>query len=330
VRLSSGASTHTKESLNPETTKNDSQRKHGLRGMLRSRWLLGAVLLLVAVIGGKTIHRAMQPKYEGKTVEEWFAAYTLDGALRLDVAEGVPFQKLGTNAVWFLWGEYTRKDSKTTSWLMAHRDRFTGKKRLWWANTHELERQSKALILLRKMGPIAEPLIPEIIPRLTSADLDEAATMAYFLAEINRQPEVVVPAIHRALLSTNWSFGHSKNHIAALGKFGPQARSALPELQNRLGHPAHTNRAETFYLARAILQINGPGPELGVFTNNLVPGDIHKSTSALSYLRDVGTNAWPAVPALREFIKTFTDDSAGMYILDVISEIDPEARQNKP
>lgn len=272
----------------------------------------------------------MQPKYEGKTAAEWFAAYTLDDAVRLDKAEGVPFQKLGTNAVWFLWGEYTRKDSKATAWLVAQKDRFTGKKRLWWANTHEKERQSKALVLLREMGPASEPLIPEIIPRLKSADLDEAATMAYFLAKIHRQPEVVVPAIHHALLLTNWSFGQRKNHIAALGMFGPQAKSALPELQSRFGHPAYTNHAEAFYLARAILQINGPGPELGVFTNNLVPGDIHKSTSALSHLRDVGTNAWPAVPVLREFIKTFTNDSDGIYILDVIREIDPEARQNKP
>jgi len=317
--------------LNLETDNNGSSHKPGWLRMIHSRWLVGAVLLLAIVIGGKVIHWAMQPKYKGKTVEQWFAAYTIDGVLRLEEAEGVPFQKLGTNAVWFLWREYARKDSKPTAWLMAQKDSLTGKKRIWWANTHELERQAKALILLRNMGPAAEPLIPEIIPRLASPDLNEAATMAYFLAEINRQPEVVVPAIHRAWLSTNWSFSHSKNHIAALGKFGPQAKSALPELQSRIGNPALTNRAEIFYLARSILQINGPGPELGVFTNNLVPGDIHKSISALASLHDVGTNARPAIPVLREFVKTFANDSASQaYIMDVIREIDPEARMDKP
>jgi hypothetical protein len=294
-----------------------------MQRLLRSRWLIGMLVLLLLILGGKAIHRAMQPKYEGKTVEEWFAEYTSEGLIGWEAMDIVPFQKLGTNAAKFLWVEYTRKDSKATAWLMAHKDRVTGKKRHWWANTHEKERQANALILLREMGPTAEPLITEILNRLKSSNPEEAMHLVILLGTIQRQPELVVPAIHLSLLSTNLNITQRIEHMGTLGRFGGYAKTSLPELRNRLANQVYTNSGEDYYIARSILMINGPGPELGYCTNNLVWGDFVKSARALNFVDGLGTNARPAAPMLIPFASSLTYESESNYVMKIVREIDP-------
>lgn len=271
----------------------------------------------------------MQPKYEGKTVEEWFAEYTIDDVLGQDVHDR-PFQELGTDAAWFLWGELTRRDSKATALLMAYKDKLTGKKRSMFGRTNEAERHTKAGHLIGRLGPAAEVLIPEIIVRLKSTDLDEAAEMAFLLGEIRRQPEVVIPEIHQSLLSTNWNFRQHKAHLMALSSFGAQAKAVLPELRSRLVNPAYTNDYVKFSLVNAILKINGPGPELGLYTNGLVSGSYWSNSIILNHMERAGTNARPAVPFLLQFAKTLTNQAEIDWVIGAVQVIDPEGIYYKP
>ena len=297
--------------------------------MLRSRWLFGAVLLLAIVMGGKMIHRAMQPKYEGKTVEEWFADWKYRNSEMPEPQRVEVCTNLGTNAVWYLWGEYRRNDSVVTAWIMEKKHRFFGSG-YQFETSHERQRHLKALSTLHLLGGQCEPLIPEIVKHLKSSNPVEACNMVSLLGSIRQQPDLVVPVIHLSLLSTNWESYQRKLHIDALGKFGPAAKSVLPELQKRFANPAATNQGENHHLARAILRINGPGPELGLFTNGLAAGDFVKSFSDICFLEQVGTNARSAAPILRDFMGTLTNESEIRYVIQVIQEIDPEARQNAP
>jgi hypothetical protein len=314
--------------LNLETPKTHSRSGQRLRALLRSRWLWCVVILLVVTVGGRVIHRAMQPKYEGKTVEEWFEGWRLNtGEDEKRLVE--VYSSFGTNAVWYLWRENNRKDSMITAWVMAKKHRFFGSG-YKFGTSHEEQRHLKAMYLLSLLEDRCEPLIPEITPLLSSPNLDMRCSMISLLGSIRRRPEVVVPAIQQSLHSTNWQAYQRNKHIDALGEFGPAAKSVLPELQKQFINLAVTNQIERRYLAKAIVQINGPGPELEVFTNALVPGDFTQSFTSISFLERIGTNAGPAAPILRELTGTFTNEVEVKYVMEVIRKIDPNENYHKP
>jgi hypothetical protein len=314
--------------MEPENTTTPESKQH--KRFTRSRVLLGMVVLCLLLWSINAIHHAKQPKYQGKTAEEWFGEYELIREFSLRETSAEAFRNLGTNGVWFLWKEYCRKDSKPTAWIMAQKDRLLGIKRPWWANSHELERQCKAMFLLRELGANAEPLIPEILSKLSSCNPDEASTMAYLLGTIQRQPEIAVPAIHQSLLSTNLNISQRINNYISLAKFGDKAKSSLPELKARFTNPVYTNNGENLHLARAILLINGPGPELGLFTNNLVFGDFMKSYSSISRMESCGTNARPAAAVLIRFAQTLTNEFDSNQVMQTVRIIDPEGIYQKP
>jgi len=291
-----------------------------------TRVLLGFITLGLLVWCLKTIHHVLQPKYQGKTAEEWFAAYTWTGK-PIEEANAVPFEHLGTNGVWFLWGEYCRKDSKPTVWLMRIRDVFT---KDLWAPSHEQDRHFRASAMVLKLGPMAEPLIPAILSRMTATDPDEATSMAYLLGNIQRRPEIVVPALQLSLRSTNWTSTQRIRTILALSQFGSHAKPALPMLQGWLADPAYTTNGANPYLATAILRINGPGPELALLTNNLVPGDYDKSMKYITLIDSAGTNASPAAPVLLQFAGTLTNETEIKTVRDTIHKIDPQGIYHKP
>ncbi len=299
-----------------------------VRRLTRSRLLLGLVVLCLSLWSIKAIHHALQPKYEGKTAEEWFEQYDITGGFPEVTANPVPFQNLGTNAVWFLWHESRRKDSSLTVWLMEKKDRLFKTNR-GPARSHEEERQLRATFLIRSLGAAADPLIPAMIAELQSGNPVTVESTVWNLSALHRQPAVVVPALLQSLALTNRNAQQRVNHIQALSALGPDAAAALPDLRRMLTNSTSSS-GELFWLNHTILRINGPGPELAHFTNRIHLGNLATSLAAVDELATLGTNARPAVPVLLRLSQSLTNQSESNRVMMMIPYIDPEGIYQKP
>jgi len=290
-------------------------------------WLLAFIALLLA---SKVIHRAMQPQYQGKTAEEWFDGVTT-GSSGTEAVNNDPavigLRHLGTNAVWFLWREQARKESPMLSALQKRIDRITGRNK---NSPPELSRAYTAWLVLLVFGPETEVLIPEALELLKNGKPEEAAHAAMLLGRTRRQAEVVVPAILHSLAVTNRDANQRISHYVALKEFGPEAKAALPYLRAQLAKSTIPNSYEGYWLAKAILTINGPGPEVDYFTKNLVPGDYRSSYPNLAPIEYLGTNARTAAPALFQFAQTLTNQVDSNRVIEVIRKIDPEGVYARP
>jgi hypothetical protein len=298
--------------------------------LARSHLLLGFLVLCLLLLGTKAIHHALQPRYQGKTVEEWFDGVTTGSSGREAVNNDpavIGLRHLGTNAVWFLWREQARKESPMLSALQKHIDQFTGRNK---NSPPELSRAYTAWVVLLVFGPETEVLIPEALELLKNGQPEEAAHAAMLLGRTRRQAEVVVPAILHSLAVTNRDANQRISHYVALKEFGPQAKAALPYLRAQLAKSTIPNSYEGYWLAKAILTINGPGPEVSYFTKRLVPGDLQRSFPNLAPLEQLGTNACTATPVLFQFAQTLTNQVDSNRVMEVIRKIDPEGVYAKP
>ncbi len=311
------------------TVENTSAARKAHR-FLRPRVVWGIVALCLLLWGSKAIHRAMQPQYQGKTVEEWFEIEKYPSSpydAESNDTKAERFKNLGTNAVWFLWQEYKRDDSKFTAWMMAQKQRVFQTR--YYGGDHQTHRQSHAFNLLCLLRANAEPLIPVLISELKTGDPAFSDSTALLLGFIHRQPEVTVPALIESLSMTNRPPFPEHGHFHALGEFGAASVTALPVLRSRL---AETNRPTyaRAKIASSILKITGPGPELAYFTNHIVAGDTSFSLTLTLDLGDIGTNARPAAPLLRQFAGTLGDKNLSNYVMEVVRKIDPEGPHQKP
>lgn len=296
----------------------------------RSRLLKGMGILCVLFLAAIVIHQNSRPRYQGKTAEEWFGEVTTStsGTEFLDQDPAViGLRHLGTNAVWFLWHETTRKETPVLSSLQKRLDRLTGRHQ---NNPPSADRAQTAWVILFVFGPETEVLVPEALERLKSSDPNEAAHAAMLLGRTKQQPEVVVPVILKSLALTNRNGDHRVSHYVGLKEFGPQAKDAVPVLRAQLAKPKIPNSYEGYWLAKAILTINGPGPEVTYFTTNLVPGNFKLSYPNLAALESLGTNARPATVELHKFMLTLTNAEDTARVQAIIKNIDPEGIYQKP
>ncbi len=292
-----------------------------LAGLLIICFLLWCVL---------SLPRLLEPKYQGKTAEEWFAEVTTGSSgseyLTKDPAV-IGLRHLGTNAVWFLWRERARQESPRLSSWKKRFDRLIGKQN---NNPPELSRAYTAWLILFHFGPETQVLVPEALELLRNGKPNEAAHAAMLLGRTRREAPVVVPAILQSLAMTNRTSDHRISHLVGLKEFGPQAQAALPYLRTQLAKTNILNSYEGYWLAKAILTINGPGPEVDYFTRNLVPGNFRLSYPNLAPLEHLGTNARPAAIALHKFRLTLTNAEDSTRVLEIIRKIDPEGVYVKP
>lgn len=294
----------------------------------RALWRVSG-MILIAFLAYWLIHRARQPRYQGKTVEEWFSEVTTasSGSDYIDRDPAViGLRHLGTNAVWFLWHEQARKESPLLVSLEKRLDRLTGKP----TNYLEISRADTAWRILFQFGPEIEVLIPDALKLMKNGKPEEASRAALLLGRTKRQPEVIVPAILQSLAKTNRNSGQRVSHIVGLKEFGPQAKAALPYLRQHLAKIHRANSYEGYWLAMAILTIDGPGPELGFFTQGLVLGDYRRSYSSLVPLERLGTNARPAAVELHKFMLTLTNAEDSARVLELIRKLDPEGQYDRP
>jgi hypothetical protein len=276
--------------------------------------------------GIKAIHRAMQPKYEGKTIHEWFAIWQKD---REFVEYSDVFRALDKPALEFLWQEYNRKDSAWTTWVMARHQRLF-KYKYPFGNTHEMYRRLVAYNAFHRASPDAlAPFQPAIVARLKTIESDYSGGLAYLLGLIPQQPQTSVPALIESLQATNRDIGDRAGHLIALGRHGKEAAAAVPLLQTMLAD-TNRHRYERSKLVITILQINGPGPELAYLTNSLKSGDLSASISAIYDLKEIGTNAYPAVPLLLELTQNSSNKVISNTVMEAIRVINPGGAYQKP
>lgn len=295
-------------------------------------WLLAFFALLLGI---KVAHRALQPKYQGKTVEEWFEENQIflvcgtgnppppdQNTLRkLRKNRVLPFQVLGHNALEFLWHEYTQPPSRSSS---SQSDSPFGRS----------DRRFTAFVLLHDLGPEARPLIPKFLSAMVDTKSENSGQIAMLLGRIHEQPALVVPALIRVLERTNWAHGDKAAYADALAAYGQAAQPALPALRKCLTDPT-IPLADKQELASSILRITGPGPELDILTQPLVLTEekdwsSHNISMVLYRLKETGTNAAPAAPTLQKFAQTLTREWYVQQVTETIKVIDPEGVYAKP
>jgi hypothetical protein len=200
--------------------------------------LLGFAVLCLLLWSIKATQHAMQPKYQGKTAEEWFAGLdpfkrsSTQTAFSLSMEDPAfqAFTHLGPDAAQFLWQEYNHKDSKLETWTIRKiGDWSSGGWRIDSANI----RNFKAMCLLQAMGPKAECLVPDLRNSLKSAASDyERSRLLEMLNKISPKDLAKLPYLIPGLNSTN--AGVRAQSLDGLHCMGVQASSALPALEKLL------------------------------------------------------------------------------------------------
>lgn len=257
---------------------------------------------------------AAMPTYEGKSAEAWFEQMTFDNIARKEYVEAInAFREMGRTAVPFLREMLAPAETPAAS-------RRTG------------ETRKKAAWVLKELGPVAQPVVPELIVALEDEDTVAAyaamalgavgpearsAVPALFeslrfgngpaaeaLAQIAPDDPALVPALIEALQTENsgsgWQSWPPQIHAAkALKKLGTRARAAIPALRKALSatQPSTGAARVDSYAAEALKKIACDDPAVIAGANKTI-SDIasahRKQTTDLQQLIQIANNATSA------------------------------------
>jgi len=310
--------------VNTEASKPEIARK--LRPRLTfTRLFLGFIALCLLVWCLKTIHYALQPKYQGKTAEEWFALIDTHGqsgsngilAISNDDPAVRALKQFGSAPVRFLWRELHARDSRVKA-VFIERIRAWSNNR--WAIASSRERNFKALVALGQLGPAADALIPELLLCAQSTDQLESAHGLRLLGDIGTQPEVTLPLFLSNVGATNpIVFGLS---LLVLHKLGPQASNALPALARALTLKTNHQRL----LVASAMVAMGDRTKLSVLLTEVQNTNSPYRTNTLSLLQQLKTDALDALPDLIALAKNSTNDyHMQSFTAQTIEHISPGA-----
>lgn len=269
---------------------------------------VGLCLLLLSI---NAIHYALQPKYQGMTIDEWFADFHIvpfcgTGTPKVNRWPDTPFNQFGTNAAMYLWSERNRSEGNLANWfwnVKAHRLNSA-------EQIDDAHRRYNAGICLLGIGELAQPLIPELIQRVDGQDIDEAKFAAQLLGTIHQSPELCVPALIRAIEQTNRIPQHDHAiYTSALASFGRQAESALPALLQLHAMAKRDKTADEFQIALTLLEID-QGKFLDQYwTSILNPSNEVASLRRLSAYADIGYVPPESAHKLEQYSQTITNES---------------------
>ncbi len=290
--------------MNTETANSDSGKR---AKFLRRRWLWGGAALCLLLWGSKAIHRDQPPKYQGKTAQEWFAEAKISTyPHHIYVPTNDPgvdaLRAMGTNAVQYLWLEYTGQIPSDTPLMDAW-------KRYALSAQHEVEKarmeqQFRAQIMLHFFGPETECLIPELVSRLDSVDREIAEDAARWLGSLRQRPDLSVPALLRALKQSR-STAKQSTLIWALSEFEDEAQAALPLLLTLHDSPK-TGDDEKIRIAASIIRIDTAAGSTSHLARVIDPDDVPKTTGILFALEMNRTHS-NTIPALLKFSDSLTN-----------------------
>jgi hypothetical protein len=270
---------------------------------LRQRWLWSALIFCVLLLGIKAIHRALQPKYQGKTAQEWYAR--LDPYDRSSASIGVSihsedpaviaFAHFGPETAQFLWQEYNQKDWPVKKTVILKVREWTKNR---WIIDEDWVRQFKASCLLQAMGSQADCVMPELIQRAQATTGEERLEILRIIGSIGTRSEVTVP-----LLVSNLNTAHERTWgqcVDSLKVIGRPASNALPALEKELLVRTDDDRVQ---LAAAMVAI-GDRSKLTHLLAEIQDTNSPHLNYAFHMLVALKTNAVDAIPAL----STMTND----------------------
>lgn len=331
--------------------------------------VIGAVIAL-AVLAWQSLAPS-QPSYQGRSLSAWADQYgsnfwQVNGKVGAEEARSA-IRQIGADGIPFLLRWIRVEDSvlKTklrsklsTTWSQrlglddsGGRIRRTGAHGLaaLSANasgaipelievaTHHPDEDGRyiAVFALRTLGPAAEPAIPFLIGCLTNSVRIIRDDAALGLAAIGRQPEVCVPALCRYLKFVGSSSGWEvKDAIAAVARFGTNARPAVPLLLELLNHSDLDIRQEVtnrlVHIAPDLIGDIGYSQETAIQNALMIVKagahshldfDLHRNIEVLGWF---GTNSQAAVPVLANLV-THADPRVRIAVTNWLPRISAEA-----
>ena len=318
---------------------------------------LTALGLTVVCVSRVVPIREAEPAYAGRSARSWFnqaQAFTVATPLRRE-AEAA-FVAMGDAAVPFLWEMACRpaappgRLARAWGWL---KQRFPWRSRVpTWAGPNQ-EPSVLAMGLLDRVQPSAAVLWP-LIGGAAGNPADPRHLLALRLAgALGEGMTNAIPALVRALDSTNRvvvSFtlrsleclgpaardavpalikaldGPLAPHAAkVLGRIGPEARSAIPRLE-QLGAAADGN--PQMGIAVALCRIDPQHPSLSlVVTQAASRVDLLQASAAIAWLGQMGPAARPALPVLLEAL---ADPLLALPAVQAVHQIDPANTEAVP
>ncbi len=308
--------------------------------LVRHRWLWRVVILCLLLWGIKAIHHALQPQYQGKTAAEWFEDMPFNdfsisfNDYRTEVTDPteptlIAFKHMGPKGARYLWTEFKRNDSQLAFWL---RNFWNGLKNDTLSSSAYIVRPAKAYCLLEQMGPEAEILIPDLVECLNSDESGNRSPIASLLGKIQRQPQVVMPALIKHLNTPNQDSDDYVACINALGCFGPSAAVHLPELKKCL-QDHHFNEEQRIEIAAAITRISGNSTDLKRIVDDFFAKDyrnINTDIRIVSALGELGPLARELSPTLRIYVNYSGIPALSNAAAIAVQKIDPEGIYAKP
>ena len=311
------------------------------------------ILLIVALVGGVAwmVFCPKEPVYKRKRLGAWLEIYgnATKGADTMAANEAVG--EIGTNAIPTLLRLLRTKDTflklkmaellqkqhlfkiKIVPAAVLHSEGISGMTALGayakgavpelitiYKQAKTTEEKDAIAYLFCSIGPEAEEAIPSLVHELEN--IDSAPSAIFALGAIHSKPEIVVPILTKCL-ATNYPW--RQNVAEALGKFGADAKPAIPGLVKLMNEPDGMSWKD--YPIDALIKIDpveAPKLVVPVLVKCLIDDGVSgPRLFAVQKLGLLGPDAKPAVPALLALLDS-TDEVLPGFVLYALSRIDPE------
>jgi hypothetical protein len=327
---------------------------------MRKHWktslILFAVVASTAVI--VVLLRTPEPTYKGRTISVWLEDWAAGKGTEYRDA----LQTIGTNALPYAMGNLARNDStwrKTYAAYQPKLPRFLqklfpapkpvlrevdGANVFFYLGTNSIPeaitllehrsptvRQAAAWGIgsVRRQSSAANQAIPALIAALKDGEQDVRFQAVLALKEMGADASNAVPAITRVLADvgvgaqTNSYFYLRAAAASALGKIGPAALDALPELKAALIESNSYLRGQA---AVAVWRVsNDVDSALPVLLHEMPTTSEHSKWDWIIALGEMGPRAIEAVPQLRIELKQDKMHWVLEYVTNALIKIDVAA-----
>lgn len=234
-----------------------------------------------AVAVGLVLSR--EPRYKGKTTEEWFDSIVCH---QRSVSPRDPavlaLVSMGEDAVPFLFRKFQSTYSPKREAADRYLNQFRGiKVDLGYYKWTESESRDwlKAVVCLEQMGDRAAAIVPDLITMYGSEDGTFRYSSLAMLAALHTRPELTLPAFQDMLLSED--INSYRQAMQGMAAFGPRAKPVLPAVipflyagNSRMNgtHTFSQAAAESFrmYATSAIAQIAPDSHDSMLFFQKLI------------------------------------------------------------
>jgi HEAT repeat protein len=179
--------------------------------------------------------------------------------------------------------------------------------------------RATAAYSLGRLREAARPAVPRLVAALKDANEGVRSNAVVALGDIRLDAAACVPPLILALKSE----ATRESAARALGRFGPAAKTAAPELVPMFSDPDEYVR-RTALMALVDIDPEGEKTQAALVAGLRDPAEMIRSTAAL-LCEKLGPKAKAAVPVLIAQLKDEQDEELRSYFGAALKRIDPEA-----